>query len=418
MTAFTQLSPTLRHLLSELLFLTAMAQLGLCLYQYICGTGRRRLLWNSGGFVALLLSCSYVAASNDAPGPTATFPRALPLLLSILILGHVARGLIRAYRESRETLSPASVKQALDNLNSGILFADGTGRAILVNRAMGRLAQALTGSYPQTLGNLEEALAAPPEGVEPMAGTPGLYRFSDGRVWRFQTVPLTDPALAGFTQTSAQDMTELVEANARLERDNEALREANAKMREMIDRISDRIREEETLSLKMKIHNDIGTSLIALTEQLERDSFEDVDDHLKKLGLAVGVFAGYDPQPPAALEEARRQADRLKIQLVMDGPIPAQKAAQALVAAAIRECVTNCARHARGNEVQVSIARRRGFYRVTITNDGLPPKGPILEGGGLSTLRKRVERSGGEMSLAHTPRFALILYLPEQEEEL
>lgn len=405
------------HLLTELLFLTAMAQLGLCLYQHICGTVKRVRAWNGAVFAALLLLCSHTSAAGDGPDAALTLPWVGLLALSVLILAHVVRGLHRAYRESRETLTPASVKQALDNLNSGILFADDTGRAVLVNRSMGRLAHTLVGSYPQMAAELEDALVSPPTQVERLEGAPNLYRFPDGRVWRFQTVPLTDTELTGFSQTSAQDMTELVEANARLERDNEALRAANLKMREMIDRISDRVREEETLSLKMKIHNDIGTSLIALTEQLDRGTFTDVDAQLKKLGFAVGVFVDYDPEPPAALEEVRRQADELNIRLVIDGPIPVRRTAQGLVVAAIRECITNCARHARGSEVTVSITLRGGLYIVTITNDGAPPEGPIVEGGGLSSLRKSVERAGGEMTLTHAPRFALLLHLPEKEEE-
>lgn len=405
------------HLLTELLFLTAMAQLGLCLYQHICGTVKRVRAWNGAAFVALLLLCSHTSAAGDGPDAALKLPWGGLLALSVLILAHVVRGLHRAYRESRETLTPASVKQALDNLNSGILFADDTGRAVLVNRSMGRLAHTLVGSYPQMAAELEDALVSPPTQVERLEGAPNLYRFPDGRVWRFQTVPLTDTELTGFSQTSAQDMTELVEANARLERDNEALRAANLKMREMIDRISDRVREEETLSLKMKIHNDIGTSLIALTEQLDRGTFTDVDAQLKKLGFAVGVFVDYDPEPPAALEEVRRQADELNIRLVIDGPIPVRRTAQGLVVAAIRECITNCARHARGSEVTVSITLRGGLYIVTITNDGTPPDGPIVEGGGLSSLRKSVERAGGEMTLTHAPRFALLLHLPEKEEE-
>ena len=51
-----------------------------------------------------------------------------------------------------------------------------------------------------------------------------------------------------------------------------------------------------------------------------------------------------------------------------------------------------------------------------ITNNGEVPKDRITEGSGLSSLRRSVEASGGEMQITHRPAFALTLYLPGKEE--
>ena len=85
----------------------------------------------------------------------------------------------------------------------------------------------------------------------------------------------------------------------------------------------------------------------------------------------------------------------------------------ALTAAALGECVTNCVRHAKGSRVTVAINEESGVYTVTITNDGEAPGGPIIEGGGLGSLRRRVESAGGGMKISHYPAFALILKLKE-----
>ena len=56
-----------------------------------------------------------------------------------------------------------------------------------------------------------------------------------------------------------------------------------------------------------------------------------------------------------------------------------------------------------------------GIIRVVITNNGEVPKEKPKEGSGLSSLRRSVESSGGEMYISHIPAFALILNIPGKE---
>ena len=47
--------------------------------------------------------------------------------------------------------------------------------------------------------------------------------------------------------------------------------------------------------------------------------------------------------------------------------------------------------------------------KMILTNDGTPPSGPIVEGGGLGNLRRRVEEEGGTMTVESAPRFRLTI---------
>ena len=80
--------------------------------------------------------------------------------------------------------------------------------------------------------------------------------------------------------------------------------------------------------------------------------------------------------------------------------------------AAIRECLTNTARHARGDRLFVLIkcgADAPHGIRIEITNNGRAPLVPIQEAGGLSNLRHMVERAGGIMTIESSPQFLLRL---------
>lgn len=101
-----------------------------------------------------------------------------------------------------------------------------------------------------------------------------------------------------------------------------------------------------------------------------------------------------------------------------EGYLPADSPVYGLVVAAAKECVTNCVKHAGGNEVYIRIAIRNDRYDITITNIGTVPTEPIKEGRGLSSLRRSIETAGGEMHTAYKPRFALFITLSGKEGEL
>jgi len=52
---------------------------------------------------------------------------------------------------------------------------------------------------------------------------------------------------------------------------------------------------------------------------------------------------------------------------------------------------------------------------VKITNDGKKPEEQIIEGGGLSELRRQVEQDGGVMEVGTQLGFAVIIVLPKEK---
>ena len=169
---------------------------------------------------------------------------------------------------------------------------------------------------------------------------------------------------------------------------------------------------------QMRIHNNIGASLIAISEMMNGGGDGDVEHQLAVLKDAISYFSNDFPAARGTFEEARQKAAEMNVTLELDGYIPQNPDIERLIAAAARECVTNCVNHAGGDRVRVEVVERADIYRVIITNNGKIPEREITEGGGLSSLRRSVESAGGEMSVSHRPAFALILNLPRREQEL
>ncbi len=414
MTDFMYLLPPACYALSGILFLAVMGELALCLYKYSCRGRIKYCCANIVFFLLLLFFLSYVTAASGRKYEI-HIPWLVIPLVGTVVLAHAAFGICNEYSQSKQKISTLSVKQALDNLNSGICFADQRGKIILINYKMRNLIHSLVGIYPQMLEEIQSALT---EKALQTEKNPVLYRFPDGKIFRFHTAHLTDPSLKGFTQTTAQDVTQLYETNMKLSDANFELQRTNNMLEKMYDRLADRIREQETLNLKMRIHDNIGTSLIAISDILSRNTNEDAETQLAVLQNAVSYFSGDRPAPVGTFDELRLKAAQMKVQLHFSGYLPNEETVASLIVSAVHECVTNCVHHARGRNVFVKIVEHSDVYTVTITNDGEVPKEKIKEGSGLSALRQSIEAAGGEMYISHSPCFALIFNLQRKGNEL
>jgi len=102
------------------------------------------------------------------------------------------------------------------------------------------------------------------------------------------------------------------------------------------------------------------------------------------------------------------------VKVELSGELPSDKKQTALCLMAAVECLVNGVRHADAKTLYITARETENEISVTYENDGVLPKGDIVEGGGLSSLRQRATRLGGSMVVKSTPRFSLIITLPKE----
>ncbi len=409
MTAFSALPELWQTLIPLLIMLEAVLELGLFLYQVICRRTVFRCLPCAIISVILVVLLFSVTQGDPNNGKDA-FLLGAPwgIFAAAILLGavHFSAALPREYRRSKNELSAFSIKEAIDKLPMGICFSDPLGRIILCNDLMRNLVFLLSDRSLQIINDFDSTLIKEDYSV-----------FPDGTVWQFRTQAVSVNGNDRWRQITAQNVTELYHGYIRQNEINEELREVNGRLREMYERMADDIKEKENLELKVYIHDTIGRSLLTIRDIIENGA--DADGKLEALREAVSVLSSDRARLNCTMDEVRETAEKLGVKLHAEGGLPSGSTAEALTAAAVAECVTNCVRHAGGNEVYVRIAARNSaVYDITITNNGKKPEGPISEGSGLSGLRRRIEAADGEMHTAFSPRFALLITLPEKENEL
>ena len=101
------------------------------------------------------------------------------------------------------------IKEGFDQLPTAICFFDSRGSIVLCNRQMYRLSHYLFESDMQYLGEVERALASPPEGIRQLSNMEGTYRFPDNTIWQFEKTEVTDRYGETYIQLTAADVTEL-----------------------------------------------------------------------------------------------------------------------------------------------------------------------------------------------------------------
>lgn len=324
----------------------------------------------------------------------------------------------------RERIGRASIKESLDNLPSGICFADQSGLVILSNRQMYRLCYTLMGMDLQHISELLDALEKPQAGIQSVGADTNVYRFPEGKVWKFTQSSITDADGNAYTQVLAVDVTALYEKGDELKQENRRLEEVNARARNLYAQLDDIVREEENFAVKTHVHDEMG-ELLGLTRNMLTQR-ELPPERLKALGKrwehigdtlgAVGKQDGNAFDSDKTLAELTERIAGIGVALHVRGEFPQKSGAAYLLTAAVRECAINTVRHAKGSEMTVELTKTPHSLIAAITNDGLAPAGEVVEGGGLSALRRRIEGTGGAMQVESTPRFRLVITLPGKEE--
>ena len=307
-----------------------------------------------------------------------------------------------------------AVKEAFDNLPSGVCFFDRNGMVTLCNYQMRRLVFALTGRDLQSLPELREMLNGD---MTPAQRDNDIFMLDDGSAWRFSQESVTTRYGDTYTQVTAADVTELYRRQKELEQDNKRLEEYAQHMRRLSADIISLIREEEILNMKMRVHDDIGRSVIATRQFLQQKRpMNELDLTEWKNAVRMLKHDNEIMEDKDISAQLMTAAEGIGIRLSMDGELPENTGAAGLLTVAIRECMTNAVRHAGAGELYVKLPCDDNIASAVITNNGAVPEKEITEGGGLSSLHIRIKNKGGTMKIQSVPRFELTVSVPVRME--
>ena len=320
------------------------------------------------------------------------------------------------FKRCRNYLKENAIQESLDNLPSGIVFFDGNGMPKLMNHRMHQICMNLAGRDIQNITELEEALSKPLKEQVFFDDDLKVYGFSDGSVWKFSEKEIITTGGDRFSQVLASEVSELYQSKVLLKRENQKLQEMSAAMKELSKNVVTLTIEEETLSMKMRVHDNLGYSVMAVQRMLMRESEEDRDIFLSQWKQTLDLL-NKDNESVEDEQLHRQVQDRAKflgVKIIYTGEKIWESHIFRLLDIILLEALSNCVRHAGASELYVKFGSAEHEWGVVITDNGQKPEKNIKEGGGLSGIRKKVEQCGGTLRICSDPIFSITVKIPKE----
>lgn len=383
---------------------------------------RKAMLQDSALLIVIFLITSGLCVRSRVFGgeqdSTILFKIPYAFLFIMGICGYLFAGIqmFGIFKRCRNYLRENAIQESLDNLPSGIVFFDGNGMPKLMNRRMHQICMNLAGRDIQNITELEEALSKPLKEQVFFDDDLKVYGFSDGSVWKFSEKEIITTGGDRFSQVLASEVSELYQSKVLLKRENQKLQEMSAAMKELSKNVVTLTREEETLSMKMRVHDNLGYSVLAAQRMLMRESEEDRDIFLSQWKQTLDLL-NKDNESVEDEQLHRQVQDRAKflgVKIIYTGEKIWESHIFRLLDIILLEALSNCVRHAGASELYVKFGSAEHEWGVVITDNGQKPEKNIKEGGGLSGIRKRVEQCGGTLRICSDPIFSITVKIPKE----
>ena len=332
-----------------------------------------------------------------------------PIIISVVIVASILISLvvigIKEISYRKNTITRSSIKESIDKLNAGLCFAIPNGRTILVNAVMNKLCYDLTGRDLQNADSFWNRLSSNDilNDVECLEkGNNPCYRLADGSVWRFSR-----EHLPSFVQITASDITQVYAVNNSLQEKNKDLKNLNLRLREYGGNVDILTRSKERLETKVNIHRELGQALLATRKYLQGESDESPTKIWEK---NISVLRMESNLPDEDTYKMFLEAAKsIGVNVKMTGCLPDNTEVKNLFLSAAAEALVNGVRHGNATTIYIDLSETSNTYTVKFRNNGKQPASPIIEGGGLGSLRKKVQRICGVMSVLTQPEFLIVI---------
>ena len=228
-----------------------------------------------------------------------------------------------------------------------------------------------------------------------------------GLLWDHEVPRLTAPAMEVAEAFAAQAGVTLMLADAlRGHEQLMVLRDRDRIARDMHDLVVQRV-----FATGMSLQSALRTGDVPerVRGRIER-AIDDLDETITEIRRTIFDLRHEEPAPTPVLTRSQREAYQAAV-LVGFAPdadivgpldeLPAEVSDHLL--AAVREGLSNVARHARATSVMVAIRVTADEVALTVTDDGTGPPAALTRRSGLANLAARAAALGGESSLQPAP---------------
>ena len=349
---------------------------------------------------------------------------ALPYYLQyVFLLASIAYVLYEFYSIVlflRERFSINVVREAIENLPTGLIFYDENGFLFLSNRIMHKLSIELTKKDLQNgfelqhdIDSLQSSEQCVIKGEEPA------FTIFDDRIWQFSRSTIVIEGKS-YIELRADDITEVYHISDEIRETNRSLKLEKVRLAEHMKNIGNYISEEETLRVKMAVHDDFGELIARTVSAYEREANAEEKGEVilawSRLSERINRILTFDEVETNRLEKLLSLAEELGCEIEFIGKLPDESICRELILVAAFEFLKNAVYHARVDKIIVTIINEQNKVITTMYNENKTNQTQIIEGGGLTALRDKVEKIGGTMEVICDKGITLCIMLHKEAD--
>lgn len=352
---------------------------------------------------------------------TFTYSQYLFLFTNLYFIFRSAVMLDMEWRRIRGSITRLSIKEAVDLYPGGILYANEKGRTLIANPAMNRLLSALDINSAinavllwESLMRIQDSSNVRVKALDEKL----LIRIRNAGSWLFSN-QIIIVNRKRYMQLLAIDITDVDILTREMEESNNELKELGGKLSTAIKNIEQLEKEREILRMKTRVHDILGQRLSILSRLLESDM--NAGDTIKKIkpfltDLTQAITETTDASPQYLLSSLTHSFALIGTIIHLKGSLPEPQKVAEVFAEVIRECATNAVRHADARNVNAKFQENDEEYTLLVYNDGIPSSGPIVEGGGITGMRRKVHELEGAFEITLWPQFHIRISIPKNRK--
>ncbi|MDO5713533.1 MAG: hypothetical protein Q4Q07_03785 [Tissierellia bacterium] len=350
---------------------------------------------------------------------TETFYFPINFLIFLYPILLLIRGVYLSYKRKKylnHSISPMSIRSAIDTLDSGLLIYNSYGGLVLINDVFVDILKLLFGKVHrnaftiwESLNNLKSSDIVSKQ----ILGDSIILRFKD-RSYEFTTQEIS-LGKKTYYQILAANISTLDKKNKLLEQKKVELDIALEKIREMEKVVEEIVEEREKIKIKIRLHDHLGQKLSMLQSYLYSNVKKpELLENLKLLNVIEDIHSGFIDHPEKEIYDIIDFFTELGISIDVIGGPPKDLEINRVFAQIIKEALNNALLHSEATEITITSLEDDKGYLLMIENNGNMPKTDIIEGVGLRGMRYRLSKIGGSLFIKVDQTFQLKVLLAKK----
>lgn len=292
----------------------------------------------------------------------------------------------------RTQISEYSIKQTVDNSDTGIMVLKDRDRIAMQNSAMYQMLEKLNikSDYISQIKEKKKDMIDNSYVIE-IEEQNYLFYIDEAK-----------------QEVTAYNIDEEYRLYQEMEEQNRKISENNKSILWTIDNIKNLNKEKNILKMKNKFHDILGQRLALLQaflnqDENKKDNFEEIKFMIEKMFVELEE----DSTAKHSLQDLIRIYYNAGVELKVAGELPKDEGKARVLYEIIREAVTNAIKHANATLISIAISESLEGILMNIKNNGNKSSEVVREHDGIKGMRSKLEKIGGKLTIKTRPEFEI-----------